>query len=167
MNKRTAKPRVAAGCEFHPGLRLSQEAIDTQIECAACGAKIPASSATAFEGADYLWHFCGQDCLVQWCERVERGQSAAQALGLAHRDRGRKSGGEEGRIRFLLQRDGVAATIAWVQRTLRIYRAAVLDRGHFASSNVFRRRFIESYCDFKRWLQHMNAYGPSRRPSGQ
>jgi hypothetical protein len=59
---------------------------------------------------------------------------------------------EEDRIRFLLQRDGLEPTIAWVTRTRRIYRTAVLDKGHFASSGVFRRRFIESYCAFKRWL---------------
>lgn len=67
---------------------------------------------------------------------------------------------EENRIRFLLQRDGPAATTAWVRRTLHIYRAAVLDKNHFASSNGFRRRFIEAYCDFKRWLA-MHAHEKS------
>jgi hypothetical protein len=35
---------------------------------------------------------------------------------------------------------------------MRIYRKAVLNRHHFASSSEYRRGFIESYCDFKRWL---------------
>jgi hypothetical protein len=72
---------------------------------------------------------------------------------------------EEHRIRFLLQRDGLPATIAWVRRTLRIYRIAVLDKSHYASSSVFRKGFIESYCDFKRWLREAHAYGASDDPS--
>jgi hypothetical protein len=59
---------------------------------------------------------------------------------------------EQGRIAFLLQRDGREATIAWVQRTLALYRRAVLAPGHFAGTATYRRSFIESYCDFKRWL---------------
>ena len=59
---------------------------------------------------------------------------------------------EDGRIQFLLQRDGNAATVRWVGRTLRIYRAAVLDARHFASTDTYRRRYIRAYCAFKRWL---------------
>ena len=59
---------------------------------------------------------------------------------------------EDGRIQFLLRRDGSAATIEWVARTLRIYRTAVLDVRHFASAGIYRRRYIEAYCTFKRWL---------------
>ena len=59
---------------------------------------------------------------------------------------------EEGRITFLVQRDGRDAALEWVTRTLRIYRRAVLDSRHHASIQEYRRRFIESYCDFKRWL---------------
>ncbi len=66
---------------------------------------------------------------------------------------------EDHRIRFLLQRDGESATAAWVRRTLKSYRAAVLDKKHYASSPDYRRGFIESYCDFKRWLAQMHAYG--------
>lgn len=61
------------------------------------------------------------------------------------------------RIEFLLRRDGLAPTLAWVRRTLRIYRAAALNKGHFASTDAYRRRFIGSYCDFKRWLTRMRA----------
>jgi hypothetical protein len=59
---------------------------------------------------------------------------------------------EEGRIAFLIQRDGLAATVTWVRRTMHIYRRAVLDRKGFAGSDRFRRQFIVSYCDFKHWL---------------
>lgn len=69
---------------------------------------------------------------------------------------------EESRIRFLRQRDGDAAAIAWVKRTLAIYRSAVLDKSHHASTAGFRRGYIESYCEFKRWLVLMHAYGTSR-----
>lgn len=76
----------------------------------------------------------------------------------------RRMASEELRIRFLRQRDGDAATIAWVKRTLAIYRSAVLDKSHHASTVAFRRGYIESYCEFKRWLGLMHAYGMSRLP---
>lgn len=41
---------------------------------------------------------------------------------------------EAARTAFLLERDGDAATIVWVKRTLGIYRRAVLNPGHFAST---------------------------------
>ncbi len=71
---------------------------------------------------------------------------------------------EEGRIQFLLERDGPEATIAWVWRTLRIYRTAVLDKTHHASRDGFRRGFIESYCDFKQWLTRQHACDASNGP---
>jgi hypothetical protein len=71
---------------------------------------------------------------------------------------------EERRIQFLLLRDGEAQAIQWVQRTLRIYRSAVLDESHYARSSAFRQGFIESYCDFKKWLTKMHAYGQSNDP---
>lgn len=42
-----------------------------------------------------------------------------------------------------------------------IYRRAVLDKRHFASTGEYRRLFVESYCEFKRWLAAMGA--PRRR----
>ena len=71
---------------------------------------------------------------------------------------------EDGRIQFLLQRDGFETTVAWIQRTLRIYRGAVLDKGHHASTDGYRRGFIESYCDFKRWLARADARQPDGAP---
>ena len=59
---------------------------------------------------------------------------------------------EERRIRFLVERDGMESTVAWVDRTMRIYRRAALDRHHHASADEYRRKFIEAYCEFKRWL---------------
>lgn len=61
---------------------------------------------------------------------------------------------EEHRIAFLLARDGPEQTIDWVRRTMRIYRRAVLEGSHFASTDDWRRKFIMSYCEFKRWLMN-------------
>lgn len=64
---------------------------------------------------------------------------------------------EERRITFLLARDGPEQTIDWVRRTMRIYRRAVLDESHFAGKDEWRRKFIEGYCEFKRWLMHAHS----------
>lgn len=66
---------------------------------------------------------------------------------------------EERRIQFLVSRDGLDAAIGWVARTMRIYRGAVLDKRHFASQDEYRRKFIEAYCDFKRWLVRVRGIG--------
>ncbi|MCC7080299.1 MAG: DUF3330 domain-containing protein [Burkholderiales bacterium] len=163
MSKAHSRPGPAVSCELHAGTKLSQEGVDTTIPCASCGAQVPSSAATSLEGADYLWHFCGHDCLSRWCEQVQERESghdelataAVAARGLAR---------EGARIRFLLHRDGLDASIAWVRRTVRIYRAAVLDRSHFARGDIFRRGFVESYCDFKTWLAHVHA-APAQAPS--
>ena len=59
---------------------------------------------------------------------------------------------ERFRIGLLVARDGEAAAAAWVRRTLAIYRRAVLNPRHFASTPDYRRRFLASCADFKRWL---------------
>jgi hypothetical protein len=64
-------------------------------------------------------------------------------------------GEENERIEFLVQRDGVEAAVAWVDHTIRIYRRAVLDKRHFASTSEYRRKFIKAYCEFKRWLRQV------------
>jgi hypothetical protein len=57
------------------------------------------------------------------------------------------------RIGLLLDRDGLQSTREWVERTLGIYRAAVLDRSHFASRPEYRRDYLASCADFRRWLR--------------
>lgn len=59
---------------------------------------------------------------------------------------------ERFRIGLLVARDGEAAAVAWVRRTLAIYRRAVLHPQHFASKPDYRRRFLASCADFRRWL---------------
>ncbi|MDE2203634.1 MAG: hypothetical protein KGJ38_13065 [Burkholderiaceae bacterium] len=60
---------------------------------------------------------------------------------------------EDRRIAFLVARDGMSATTAWVHRTMAIYRRALLDKGHYASGQLYRREFIAAYCVFKKWLE--------------
>ncbi|HJS38891.1 MAG TPA: hypothetical protein VJ789_12275 [Burkholderiales bacterium] len=68
---------------------------------------------------------------------------------------------EAGRIAFLLARDGEERTLAWVRRTLGIYRRAVLHPRHFASTEAYRRKFLASCADFRRWLAARRARGIS------
>lgn len=56
------------------------------------------------------------------------------------------------RIRFLLKRDGPAATQAWVKRTLAIYRTELADTGSFAADPTYRPRFETSVREFEQWL---------------
>lgn len=58
---------------------------------------------------------------------------------------------EAARIEYLLQRDGPAATLVWVRRTLAIYRSAALDRRHFAHLAEYRLKFIASCLEFRSW----------------
>lgn len=37
-----------------------------QCICEECCAEIPPSAAVTAEGADYVYHFCGQDCYEKW-----------------------------------------------------------------------------------------------------
>lgn len=69
------------------------------------------------------------------------------------------------RIEFLLNRDGIDATLIWVRRTLMIYRRALLNRRHFAHATEYRRKFIASCLSFRRWLAANGEYGRrSTRP---
>ena len=59
---------------------------------------------------------------------------------------------ERQRIEFLVRRDGIAAARAWVERTLKLYREAVVSPGH-ASTNEYRPLFEQSIRDFEAWLE--------------
>ncbi len=64
------------------------------------------------------------------------------------------------RIRFLIERDGFEAAQEWCRNTIKIYRTAVLDRGninrkpHYASCREFKKNFILSYLDFKKFISN-------------
>ena len=66
---------------------------------------------------------------------------------------------EASRIDFLLQRDGAAATLIWVRRTLAIYRRSVLDRRNFARTTEYSPKFLASCLGFRRWLAANGGYG--------
>jgi len=118
-----------------------EAAVPDTVACHTCQREVPRSVAEQAEGADYLLYFCGLDCFAKWRSDAER--SAARAGFAAV---------EKGRIEFLVQRDGLAAATQWVRRTLGIYRRAVLDPRHHASTQEYRAKFIQSYCSFKSWL---------------
>ena len=59
---------------------------------------------------------------------------------------------EQNRIEFLIERDGLDATRAWVRRTLQIYRDALANRGSHATAPEFRPLFEEAVRVYEEWL---------------
>ncbi|HEY8508592.1 MAG TPA: hypothetical protein VIL32_09560 [Steroidobacteraceae bacterium] len=67
------------------------------------------------------------------------------------------AGSERARIEFLLARDGLAATRAWVERTRDIYREAISSSGYGADPH-YRALLQRSIEEFERWLaEHPGA----------
>jgi hypothetical protein len=52
---------------------------------------------------------------------------------------------------FVGERDGLSDALEYAKRTLRIYRKAVLNPKHFASTPYYRCPFIASYLFLKRY----------------
>lgn len=42
------------------------------LTCEQCCKEIPPSSGHSAEGRDYIYHFCGVDCLDQWKDKQRR-----------------------------------------------------------------------------------------------
>ena len=59
---------------------------------------------------------------------------------------------ESERIELLLKRDGLEATCAWVERTVAIYRRALVDPKHYANDSSYRPRFERAVREFEEWL---------------
>lgn len=55
-------------CNIGSGKDPEMKALETPIECDHCHAKIPATVALGFEGAEYIYHFCGLSCIAAWCK---------------------------------------------------------------------------------------------------
>ncbi len=55
-------------CNIGNGKDLEMNALATPIECDHCHARIPATVALSFEGAEYIYHFCGPLCIAAWCK---------------------------------------------------------------------------------------------------
>ena len=63
---------------------------------------------------------------------------------------------EKQRLDFIIERDGLVEAVAFAKRTMVVYRKSVLisrkrgfDKPHHASFREYRRKFIQSYCEFK------------------
>lgn len=64
-----------------------------------------------------------------------------------------RASSEDKRIAFLVQRDGRDAATAWVERTLGIYRPALLDPRSYALLPQYRPLFEDSIGTFESWLK--------------
>lgn len=67
---------------------------------------------------------------------------------------------EKQRLDFIIERDGLNEAVVFAKRTKVIYRKAVLmsrrrgyEKPHHASFREFRSKFIQSYCDFNRFIK--------------
>lgn len=63
------------------------------------------------------------------------------------------------RIEFLVNRDGPEAARDWVERTLKMYRAAVNDTNSHASNSQYKPLFEASIQVFEKWLLKTNRCG--------
>jgi hypothetical protein len=70
-----------------------------------------------------------------------------------------RASSEEKRIEFLVQRDGRDAATAWVERTLGIYRQALLDPRSYALLPQYRPLFEDSIRTFEFWLEARDQPG--------
>ncbi len=65
----------ASGCDIGRNKDPEVAALDTSIECEHCHTRIPATVALSFEGADYVYHFCGPQCFEAWSNAaIARGE---------------------------------------------------------------------------------------------
>lgn len=64
-----------------------------------------------------------------------------------------RTSSEDERIALLVQRDGRDAATAWVERTLGIYRQALLDRRSYVLLPQYRPLFEDSIGTFESWLK--------------
>jgi hypothetical protein len=77
-----------------------------------------------------------------------------------------RTSSEDARIEFLVQRDGRDAATAWVERTLGIYRQAVLDHRSYALLPQYRPLFEDSIRTFESWLRNTVPYDNKCTPVG-
>lgn len=57
---------MTSDSSFGHSNKSAPQAPEMPIECAHCHAEVSASVALGFEGADYLYHFCGPACFEAW-----------------------------------------------------------------------------------------------------
>lgn len=119
------------------------------VQCDRCDRLIARTTCLTFDGADYVYHFCGAGCCSAHDANQGGGRTGGSTRGV---DPPALPDVEAGRMAFLMMRDGELAARQWAERTLAVYRRAVLHRDHFASTPEYRRKFILSYLSFRRWL---------------
>ena len=56
-------------------------------------------------------------------------------------------------INGLMEREGSTAARRYARQTMRVYRRAVLNPAHFASTTQYRRAFVMSYLFYKHYLR--------------
>lgn len=65
-------PSGISDCRVGSDSDLKPAALETQFDCEYCHEKIPASVAIGFDGVDYIYHFCGPQCIEAWCSKVNQ-----------------------------------------------------------------------------------------------
>lgn len=114
-----------------PGIHLPLAAGEPPVE-SACALPLAAIESSAESG----------NAIVRRRQLAQPGRAALQ---------------ERERLTFLVERDGPEAATQWARRTLEIYRGALRSRAHFARAAEYRRGFVESCCEFRRWIVHARA----------
>lgn len=61
-------PNCRIGIDSH----LDPAALETFFDCQRCNTKIPASVAMSLDGPDYIYHFCGAQCIEAWCKKIDQ-----------------------------------------------------------------------------------------------
>lgn len=76
---------------------------------------------------------------------------------------------------FLLGRDGLPAALEFATRGMKVYRRCVLGKHrnslglpfHFGSTDKYRRTYIESYLEFKRFVFEHKSQHKSTSHQGE
>lgn len=55
-------------CGSGNGKDPEMKVLGPPIQCDHCHTEIPVTVALSFEGADYIYHFCGPQCIAAWCK---------------------------------------------------------------------------------------------------
>ncbi len=71
--------RTAPDCSLAPCQDFGSKSLETPIECEHCHAKVPATVAFTFEGADYIHYFCGPRCISTWCRDAAAHEDAGDS----------------------------------------------------------------------------------------
>lgn len=74
-------------------------------------------------------------------------------------------------VTYLVEHRGRDAALTYARQTSQVYRKAVLNRQHFASTAQYRRAFIMSYLFYKHYLSQADKqpanFGTSPKKTGK